>query len=50
MIVFRLCKSNYSKDLSGIGAEKSGGRWNSKGKAMLYTSATRALCTIEIAV
>lgn len=50
MIVFRLAKLRYIKDLSGKGAEKSGGRWNSKGTAILYTSFTRALCTAEIAV
>lgn len=50
MIVFRLAKLRYVKDLSGKGAEKSGGRWNSKGTVMLYTSFTRALCTAEIAV
>jgi RES domain-containing protein len=50
MIVFRLSKSKYSNDLSGRGAERSGGRWNSKGVAMIYTSESRALCTTEIAV
>lgn len=50
MIVFRLCRSKYKNDLSGIGAQKSGGRWNSKGTSMIYTSETRALCTAEIAV
>jgi RES domain-containing protein len=50
MIVYRLSKSKYSADLSGKGAEKSGGRWNSKGVAMVYTSASRALCTAEVAV
>ena len=50
MIVFRLSKSKHSNDLSGKGAEKFGGRWNSKGVAMLYTSDSRALCTAEIAV
>lgn len=50
MIVFRLSKSRHSKDLSGKGAEKFGGRWNSKGVALLYTSDSRALCTAEIAV
>jgi RES domain-containing protein len=50
MIVFRLCKTAYSADLTGIGAEKTGGRWNSKGVAMVYTSASRALCITEIAV
>src|SRR5690606_35181233 len=50
MRVYRLCKSKFSSDLSGKGAELAGGRWNSKGKAMLYTSQSRALCTAEIAV
>jgi RES domain-containing protein len=50
MIVFRLSKAKFANDLSGKGAEKSGGRWNSKGTALVYTSASRALCTTEIAV
>src|ERR1043165_3111517 len=50
MIVFRLCRLKYSRDFSGKGAEKSGGRWNSKGTAMIYAGETRALCTAEIAV
>lgn len=50
MIVYRLSKSKFASDLSGRGAEKAGGRWNSKGTAMVYTSASRALCTTEIAV
>ena len=50
MIVYRLSKSRYSSDLTGKGAEKSGGRWNSKGVAMVYTSNSRALCTAEVAV
>ena len=50
MIVFRLSKSKYATDLSGKGAEMSGGRWNSKGTAMVYTGQSRALCTVEIAV
>ena len=50
MIVFRLSKTKFANDLAGKGAEKSGGRWNSKGTALVYTSASRALCTAEIAV
>ena len=50
MIVFRLSKAAYADDLSGKGAELTGGRWNSKGTALVYTSASRALCTAEIAV
>ena len=50
MIVYRLSKSKYAKDLAGSGAEKSGGRWNSRGMTLLYTCESRALCTTEIAV
>ena len=50
MKVFRLCKSVWKKDLSGHGAEITGGRWNSKGTAVVYTSSSRALCVAEIAV
>lgn len=50
MRVYRLSKSKFSRDLTGKGAELAGGQWNSKGKALLYTSQSRALCTSEIAV
>lgn len=50
MKVFRLAKGQYVQDLSGKGAEIAGGRWNSKGVAMVYTSQSRALCLLEIAV
>ncbi|QHL86615.1 RES domain-containing protein [Nibribacter ruber] len=50
MIVFRLSKGLYKTDLSGRGAELVGGRWNSKGTALVYTCESRALCTTEIAV
>lgn len=50
MIVFRLCRSRYTDFLSGIGAEKYGGRWNSKGMSLVYTSSSRSLCTTELAV
>ena len=50
MIVYRLSKAQYARDLSGKGAELVGGRWNSRGNAMLYTSQSIALCVTEIAV
>ncbi len=50
MIVFRLTKQKYVDDLTGIGAELTGGRWNHKGTRIIYTSDSRALCTAEIAV
>lgn len=50
MIVYRLCKSIYGRDLSGKGAEICGGRWNTKGTPMIYTSESRALCLAELSV
>jgi len=32
---------------SGEGAARTGGRWNSRGVAVVYTSSTRALATLE---
>lgn len=37
-------------DLSGKGAELTGGRWNRKGMPMLYASASRALACLETIV
>jgi len=50
VIVYRLGKKKYNNDLSGIGAEKYGGRWNNKGTRMVYTSQSRALANLEVAV
>ncbi len=50
MIVYRICKGKYENDLSGQGARLAGGRWNSKGVPVVYTSQTRALCMVEVAV
>lgn len=50
MNVYRLSKSRYANDLTGKGAELTGGRWNKIGTKVLYTSDSRSLCTAEIAV
>ncbi|MCB9227427.1 MAG: RES family NAD+ phosphorylase [Chitinophagales bacterium] len=50
MEVYRITKTKYAKSINGFGAEKFGGRWNSKGVAMLYTSQSRALAMTEVAV
>jgi RES domain-containing protein len=50
MKVYRLSKSKFAGDLLGHGAEIAGGRWNSKGTPLIYTSQSRALCLVEVAV
>ena len=50
MKVFRLAKKQYARKLSGEGAELYGGRWNSVGTPMLYTSEFRSLAVLELAV
>jgi RES domain-containing protein len=50
MIVYRIIQQKYCPDWEGKGAELIGRRWNSKGVAMIYTSESRALSTVEVAV
>lgn len=37
-------------DMQGIGAKITGGRWNRKGSALIYTAHTRALACLETLV
>ena len=46
--VYRICKTRYAEDLKGVGAYHVGGRWNSPGKYMLYTSTSISLSMLEI--
>ncbi|RKR85188.1 RES domain-containing protein [Mucilaginibacter gracilis] len=50
MILYRLTKQTYANDLSGAGAKAYGGRWNNKGKAMLYLTSSRSLAVLEVLV
>jgi RES domain-containing protein len=50
MIVYRICKEQFADDLSGTGARLFGGRWNTKGTAILYTSGSRSLCVLELSM
>ncbi len=46
MHVFRLCSEDY-KALDGEGARLYGGRWNSVGLPLVYTSQHLSLCLLE---
>ncbi len=48
---WRLTKTKYlASAWDGAGARKAGGRWNSPGVAVVYTSETLALALVEILV
>ncbi len=47
MRLYRFCRKRQANDLSGTGAKLVGGRWNSPGVAILYTSENRALALAE---
>ena len=50
MIVYRIGKTKYAKDLSGEGARLNGGRWNHKLTPCIYASESRALALLEYTV
>jgi len=47
---YRIAKTQYIDDLTGIGARLYGGRWNPKGIGIVYTAESRALATVEYLV
>jgi len=48
---WRIVKSKHADTaFSGEGAARFGGRWNSRGVAVVYTSATRSLAALETLV
>jgi len=49
MRLYRLCRQRYA-ELSGLGAKKTGGRWNRKGIAALYTAENASLAVVEVLV
>lgn len=51
MQVFRISASQHvNSALAGIGAARSGGRWNSPGNAIVYAAASRSLAILEMLV
>ena len=51
MIAWRIVKPEHAHDaFSGRGAKLYGGRWNPRGVAIVYTSATLSLATLELLV
>ncbi len=49
MRIWRLCKAEYvDTAFDGQGAAKYGGRWNSKGVAVVYTSSSLSLAALEL--
>ena len=48
MRLWRICRARYAAAAwSGEGAQRYGGRWNSKGVRVIYTSTSLALAAIE---
>ncbi len=50
MKVYRIGRGQYIHDISGTGSSMYGGRWNSRGKFILYTAGSSALALLESVV
>ena len=51
MNLWRICRSKHAASaFSGTGAEKTGGRWNFKGHAVVYCSENLSLAALELFV
>jgi RES domain-containing protein len=49
VLAWRLCREPFA-DLSGEGARRYGGRWNSTGRPLVYAASTAALAVLEVRV
>lgn len=50
-IIWRICKKKHQQTaFDGVGASITGGRWNSKGTKLVYTSECLALAAVELFV
>lgn len=51
MVAWRVVKTRYARSaFTGDGASRYGGRWNSRGVAVIYASGSKALAALEILV
>lgn len=50
IVLFRITRTKYAKDLSGEGARLAGQRWNYKGTPLVYTAQSRSLAALEALV
>ena len=51
MRIWRICKETFlDSAFQGIGAKKVGGRWNSRGTALVYASEHLSLAALELLV
>ncbi len=51
MHVFRIVRQRFvSEALTGDGARRDGGRWNSRGNAIVYAAVSRSLAVLELLV
>jgi RES domain-containing protein len=50
MILYRFSPEQFSSDISGEGARRFGGRWNSKGRPVVYTSLSISLSLLELLI
>jgi RES domain-containing protein len=48
MILYRFAHKKYAHDISGTGSRLKGGRWNSIGVPVVYSSETISLCLLEV--
>lgn len=50
MKLYRIAKSAYIDDSTGVGARMHGGRWNEKGVPVIYAASSSSLAALEYLV
>jgi RES domain-containing protein len=46
-LVWRLAQPQFAADLEGLGNKRTGARWNSSGRGVIYASFNLSLCVLE---